>query len=354
MNQPNNGNEGNLPDFWTQPDQNQPEQAAGSTPDYAYGAGQDPAGAQGYQGGNNPYPSYSNEPVQEQQFPPAQPTPQEPSYTYTEQQPQETPGIGTEQTYQSTYQPMPTPEPTPVEPAYGSQAAYTNNHPTPATPDYQEQAYGQQQAAYQGQDPYAQPVGYEQGAYQQGAYQQPGVGPQIPQTPVYPSGAGYAYTGVPPIDQPWYGIDFINASKRFFNKYTTFKGRASRGEYWWSILLNILIYMACGVLLALAPDTAAEAVADAVSIALFVPNIAVAVRRLHDSNMSGLWYLLPIVTTTVGVILLIFGIAAAFMQTPGVVITLIALGAIITLGGGIANLVFMLRPSDPRGARFDK
>lgn len=349
MNQPTNGNEGNLPDFWTQPDQNQPEQAAGSTPDYAYGAGQDPAGAQGYQGGNNPYPSYSNEPVQEQQFPPAQPTPQEPSYTYTEQQPQETPGIGTEQTYQSTYQPMPTPEPTPVEPAYGSQAAYANNQPTPAMPDYQEQAYGQQQAAYQSQDPYAQPVGYEQGAYQQ-----PGMGTQVPQTPAYPAGTGYAYTGTPPIDQPWYGIDFINASKRFFNKYATFKGRASRGEYWWSVLLNFLIYMVCAVVFALAPESVSEVVANAVSVGLLIPNIAVTVRRLHDSNMSGLWFLLSFVTTIVGVIFLVFGIAAAFTQTPSAIVIFIALGVIIMMGGNIANLVFMLRSSDPRGARFDK
>nr|WP_273400567.1 DUF805 domain-containing protein [Bifidobacterium indicum] len=347
MNQPNNADEGNVPEFWAQPDQNQPEQAAGNTPDYAYGAGQDPASAQEYQGGNGPYPSYSNEPVQEQQFHPAQPAPQQPSYTG--QQPQETPGFGTEQTYQSTYQPMPTPEPTPVEPAYGSQAAYANSQPTPAMPAYQEQAYGQQQAAYQSQDPYAQPVGYEQGAYQQ-----PGVGPQIPQTPAYPMGAGYAYTGIPPIDQPWYGIDFINASKRFFTKYATFKGRASRGEYWWSILLNVLIYMACGVFLALAPDTIAEAVVDAASVALFVPNIAVAVRRLHDSNMSGLWYLMPTVTTVTGSVFLLIGVAAFATKSSGAAIAFMVLGLVIAMGGCIANLVFMLRSSDPRGARFDK
>ena len=35
----------------------------------------------------------------------------------------------------------------------------------------------------------------------------------------------------PPLDWPWYGIGFGAAVKRFFKKYATFSGRASRGEY---------------------------------------------------------------------------------------------------------------------------
>ena len=37
----------------------------------------------------------------------------------------------------------------------------------------------------------------------------------------------------PPLEWPWYGIGFVAAVKRFFKKYATFNGRASRGEYWW-------------------------------------------------------------------------------------------------------------------------
>ena len=62
----------------------------------------------------------------------------------------------------------------------------------------------------------------------------PGYAPAQPGMPV---GAPYGATATePPINMPWYGIDFVNAIKRFFTKYATFSGRASRGEFWWVML----------------------------------------------------------------------------------------------------------------------
>ncbi len=57
-----------------------------------------------------------------------------------------------------------------------------------------------------------------------------------------PVGAPYGATAAePPINMPWYGIDFVNAIKRFFTKYATFSGRASRGEFWWVMLFLFLV-----------------------------------------------------------------------------------------------------------------
>ena len=39
--------------------------------------------------------------------------------------------------------------------------------------------------------------------------------------------------GEPPLWAPYYGAPFPAAVKRFFAKYATFSGRASRSEYWW-------------------------------------------------------------------------------------------------------------------------
>lgn len=353
MNQPNNPDEGGQPDTGWQSDQGQPIQPAGSTPDPTsqgpYGAGQTPADNQGYPGEPGTYPSYQNESGYRQQPSPEQPDPTQPDY-----QGQQT--IGTPQSGAA--------QPTPAQPSYPGQqtpgtpqpgTAQPAYQPTPAQPAYEGQAYGQQEQPYQGQ-PYGQPAGYPQNAYQEPLYPQPGVGPQIPQSPAYPVGAGYAYTGEPPINAPWYGIDFVNASKRFFLKYATFSGRASRGEYWWACLMEFLVLVAIGILRLLL-GSFGSILMTLVLLALLVPNIAVTVRRLHDSNMSGLWCLLLLGTTFVGTTLLTLGAAAYISSLFGSsmsYVPLILSGGVIGLGGLIAVIVFMLRPSNPKGARFDR
>ena len=48
-------------------------------------------------------------------------------------------------------------------------------------------------------------------------------------------------TFVPPLDWPHYGIGFLPAVKRAFQKYATFSGRASRSEFWWWVLANAIV-----------------------------------------------------------------------------------------------------------------
>ena len=68
------------------------------------------------------------------------------------------------------------------------------------------------------------------------------------------------------------------------SKYAEFKGRASRSEYWWFMFFGIL-FSALGASI---NNTAY----GLVGLALLLPNLAVAVRRLHDLNKSAWWVLL--------------------------------------------------------------
>lgn len=67
-----------------------------------------------------------------------------------------------------------------------------------------------------------------------------------------------------------------------FQKYATFNGRASRSEYWWFALFIFLTGF-IGFL--------NEVLNVIISLLILIPSIAVAVRRLHDTNHSG-WHLL--------------------------------------------------------------
>jgi len=99
-------------------------------------------------------------------------------------------------------------------------------------------------------------------------------------------------------------VSFPDAVKMFFSRYVDFQGRSRRSEYWWVILFN---YIVVGVLYAVLftiggvslegsgqPNVIgmiAGLLVMLYGLATLIPGIAIAVRRLHDRNMSG-WFLL--------------------------------------------------------------
>ncbi len=88
-------------------------------------------------------------------------------------------------------------------------------------------------------------------------------------------------------------ITFGNVFPRVLKKYATFQGRARRKEYWLFLLVSTLISLAIAVVEALAGDS--QILINIYNWGLLLPTIAVGVRRLHDSDRSGWWLLLPIV-----------------------------------------------------------
>ena len=81
-------------------------------------------------------------------------------------------------------------------------------------------------------------------------------------------------------------------------KYAVFSGRARRKEYWMFFLFNILIAVALGFvegILGIAAESDESILAGIYQLAILIPSIAVGVRRMHDTDHSGWWLLLPIV-----------------------------------------------------------
>ena len=86
-------------------------------------------------------------------------------------------------------------------------------------------------------------------------------------------------------------------------KYAAFDGRARRKEYWMFSLVNTVIAMAIvfaaaflgGAGSAESAEGAAGVVVLVYLLAIIVPSLAVTVRRLHDTNRSGLWMLISFI-----------------------------------------------------------
>ncbi|WP_415853766.1 DUF805 domain-containing protein [Sinomonas sp. G460-2] len=143
--------------------------------------------------------------------------------------------------------------------------------------------------------------------------------PQQPQQLTYPS----LTPGEPPLWAPHYGANARQALKRFFKKYATFTGRASRSEFWW---WAFVYYLFIGVLWFIGLAQRGSTI-DYVTILMLVwllgvtvPMLALIARRLHDANLSG-WFMF--------------------------------LGS-IPFVGTVVLLIFMLLPPKPAGQRFDQ
>ena len=78
---------------------------------------------------------------------------------------------------------------------------------------------------------------------------------------------------------------------KVLQNYATFKGRASRSEYWYFVLFNIIFSIVLGFVSGIVDLPILYTI---YSLVLLIPSIAVAVRRMHDVGKSGWFILIPI------------------------------------------------------------
>ncbi len=94
-------------------------------------------------------------------------------------------------------------------------------------------------------------------------------------------------------------------------KYATFTGRARRKEFW----LYTLVIMIVSVILSIIDG--ALGLADSVApglglisliftLLVFIPGLAISIRRLHDTDRSGWWVLLAFIPIIGSLVLLFF------------------------------------------------
>ncbi|MBB5666277.1 uncharacterized membrane protein YhaH (DUF805 family) [Rhizobium leguminosarum] len=102
----------------------------------------------------------------------------------------------------------------------------------------------------------------------------------------------------------------------FKQKYATFSGRASCSEYWWfmlflALLLFVLVILAGGIVMsgAATPVEALAVIGGLFILAIFLPLTSLQVRRFHDRNISGRWYLALFIGSLVPYVGIIAGIA---------------------------------------------
>nr|WP_233579558.1 DUF805 domain-containing protein [Verrucosispora sp. FIM060022] len=112
-------------------------------------------------------------------------------------------------------------------------------------------------------------------------------------------------------------VSFPDAIRSAFSQYATFRGRARRSEYWWFSLFLLLVGIVASVLdsaLGVDFEGSGGPVSLLVNLAVLLPSLAVAVRRLHDIDRTGWWLLLALIPIVGWIVLLVFALQNG---TPG-------------------------------------
>ena len=173
-------------------------------------------------------------------------------------------------------------------------------------------------------------------------------------SPKHPFGTPPSFGASARLTPPLPGATLRQAVSRFFHKYSTFSGRASRSEYWRAQLaLAIVAVLPAGLVTASTIISAIDASGDfatfgygdsssvtprmfddqlevgllmwgmflffALGVVTIIPLLAITWRRLHDANLAGPFFFL----------------------------------AFIPVVGSLILLVLLLQGSKPEGARFD-
>jgi uncharacterized membrane protein YhaH (DUF805 family) len=110
-------------------------------------------------------------------------------------------------------------------------------------------------------------------------------------------------------------MSFIDAIKSYFKNYATFKGRARRSEFWFTVLFTVLVSSAISII---APGhremmgdfevDQSSTLSNLWSLATVVPSLAVTWRRLHDVGRSGNYFFFILIPIA-GIIMLIVQLA---------------------------------------------
>lgn len=97
-------------------------------------------------------------------------------------------------------------------------------------------------------------------------------------------------------------MTFTDAVRRGLSSGLRFSGRASRSEFWWFALFEVLAITAASILDIPLHRPVFEI---GVGVVLLLPSLSVSVRRLHDTGRSGWWVLVEALVPLLGLIWLL-------------------------------------------------
>ena len=115
-------------------------------------------------------------------------------------------------------------------------------------------------------------------------------------------------------------MGFVEASKSYLVRWLNFKERTSRSEYWWGYLFSVIFSFSIGFIISFAAAVIGVEEGSTttgqlqlpvlgllqlpLTLFLVIAGLSLSVRRLHDIDRTGWWFL--IIFTIIGIFVLIY------------------------------------------------
>ena len=132
-------------------------------------------------------------------------------------------------------------------------------------------------------------------------------------------------------------VSFTTAIKNFYLKAFTFKGRATRAEFWWAMLFQTLLISLMVLLDHIRVNI------DIISLIFFIiniiPNLSIQTRRFHDIGKPG--------TTILGIIAI--WLLCLYVSRLGTIFGIFGLGCLIVM---IWHLILNIRQGQKRDNQY--
>lgn len=144
------------------------------------------------------------------------------------------------------------------------------------------------------------------------------------------------------------------AKRPILQKYADFTGRASRPEYWWYVLALVIAFVVIRIVEGIFGVShmifyTYGPLSALLWLATIVPSLAVATRRLHDTDRSGWWLLICVVPYG---LMALAGIMAFMGGGLLAMFGMASLIGFVALIGALLLLYFMVLPGTPGQNRY--
>jgi len=138
---------------------------------------------------------------------------------------------------------------------------------------------------------------------------------------------------------------YINVLK----KYAVFKGRATRAEYWYFVLFNVIASIILGIISKIISDQK-NILGNIYGLAVIIPSIAVSVRRFHDIGKTGWWVLyFSLMCLAIGILAIILVLPTLIFGVFGISFYIILL-AFLTVT--VWSIVWKCKDSQPGDNKY--
>jgi uncharacterized membrane protein YhaH (DUF805 family) len=141
-------------------------------------------------------------------------------------------------------------------------------------------------------------------------------------------------------------VDFNKLWQNFVNTvtnhYMDFNGRVGRAQFWWYVLVVVLL----AVVVAIVSSVTLGLLSTLFALAIFIPNLGMTVRRLHDSGKPGIWALLLFVPLVLQVLTAMMVWSIGLYGVFGLFLGLFSLIRLASLVALAIIIYFCVQPGD--------